>query len=67
MGSPINVWFNNSYDEELGSIVPKTPPPQQLLEELRNSPIRDEGKHKAGYVVHAGNTLPEYEESPPYE
>ena len=47
MGGPINVWFDDCHNERLGSIVPETPP-HQMLEELRDMPIREEEQQEYG-------------------
>jgi len=51
VGGPINVWFDNSHDEVLGSVVPETPPPQEVLVAVRETPVHDDEQHEAGYVV----------------
>ena len=46
-------------------------PNQELLEQLRSTPIRDEDNQEASraadLLVRAGMALPEYEDAPPYE
>jgi len=69
VGGPINVWFDNSHDEDLGSVVSETPaPPQDVLVALRNTPVHDDEQHEAGYVadllVARGSLPPPYRRSP---
>jgi len=64
VGGPINIWFDDSHDEDLGSVVFETPPPQEVLVALRDTPVHDDEQHEAGYVVDllvARDSLP-----PPY-
>jgi len=60
--------FDDHHDEALGLVMPETPP-QQVLMELRLTPIRDDKQHEAGHkadvMVCAGRVAPAYEESLP--
>ena len=51
MGGPINVWFDDSHDEVLGSVIPETPPPQEVLVAVRETPIPEDEQREAGHVV----------------
>jgi len=51
VGGPINVWFDDSHDEVLGSVIPETPPPQEVLVVVRETPIPEDEQHEAGHVV----------------
>ena len=69
MGGPINVWFDDSHDEDLELVVSETPaPPQDVLVALRNTPVHDDEQHEAGYVadllVARGSLPPPYSRSP---
>ena len=35
----------------LGSVVPETPPPQEVLVAVRETPIPDDEQHEAGHVA----------------
>ena len=71
MGSPIDIWQDNRHDEWLGSVVPETPPPQDVLVWVRNTPVHDDEQHEAGYVVdmmiHHGDVPPPHHRSPSRE
>jgi len=69
VGGPINVWFDDSHDEDLELVVSETPaPPQDVLVALRNTPVHDDEQHEAGYVadllVARGSLPPPYSRSP---
>ena len=51
MGGPINVWFDNSHDDTLGLVEPETPPPQEDLVAVRETPVHDDEQHEAGHVA----------------
>ena len=59
-------WADDQWDARLGLIVPETPPPQEQLELMRETPIRDQDNAEAGraadLLVCAGWALPEYVE-----
>ena len=66
-------WADDRWDARLGLIVPETPPPQEQLELMRETPIREqdnaEASRAADLLVGAGWALPEYVEDgglPPY-
>ena len=68
MGGPINVWFDDSHDEALGLVVSETPPPQEVLVVVRETPVHDDEQHEAGYVVDLmvrhDDVLPPYRRTP---
>jgi len=51
VGGPINVWFDDSADDALGSVEPETPPPQEVLVVVRETPVHDDEQHEAGHVA----------------
>ena len=59
-------WADDRWDQRLGSIVPETPPPQEQMELMRETPIREqdnaEASRAADLLVRAGRALPEYVE-----
>ena len=59
-------WADDQWDQRLGSIVPETPPPQEQMELVRETPIREqdnaEVSRAADLLVCAGQALPEYVE-----
>ena len=66
-------WADDQWDERFGSLVPETPPPQEQMELMRETPIREvdnvEAGREADLLVRAGRALPEYVEDgglPPY-
>jgi len=65
LGGPIEVQV-----EREDTRVPETPPPQEVMEALRSTPIREEDNREANrtadLLVRAGLALPEYEEAPEY-
>jgi len=65
LGGPIEVQV-----EREDTRVPETPPPQEVMEALRSTPIREEDNHEvnraADLLVRAGLALPEYEDAPEY-
>jgi len=71
VGGLINKWLDNRFDEWLGSVVPETPPPQEVMEVLRDTPIREEDNREANWetnlLVHAGMVLPAYEDTRLYK
>jgi len=68
VGGPINVWFDDAHDELLGLVIPETPPPQEILVALRDTPVHEDELHEAGYVVDLlvarGSLPPPYRRSP---
>ena len=71
--SPVSKWVDDCHDERFGLIVPEVPPPQEIMERLRDMPIREEDKWEAnrvaGLLVQARLGLPVYKEdngAPPY-
>ena len=67
LGGPIEVPV---IEVREGSIVPETPPPQEVLELMRETPIDDSGLRavdwEADLLWRAGEGLPEYEDAPNY-
>jgi len=65
LGGPIEIQV-----EREDTRVPETPPPQEVMEALRSTPIREEDNREANraadLLVRAGLALPEYEEAPEY-
>jgi len=65
LGGPIEVQV-----EREDTRVPETPPPQEVMEALRSTPIREEDNQEANraadLLVRAGLALPEYEDAPEY-
>jgi len=65
LGGPIEVQV-----EREDMRVPETPPPQEVMEALRSTPIREEDNREANraadLLVRAGLALPEYEDAPEY-
>jgi len=65
LGGPIEVQV-----EREDTRVPETPPPQEVMEALRSTLIREEDNREANraadLLVRAGLALPEYEEAPEY-
>jgi len=65
LGGPLEVQV-----EREDTRVPETPPPQEVMEALRSTPIREEDNREANravdLLVRAGLALPEYEEAPVY-
>jgi len=65
LGGPIEVQV-----EREDTRVPETPPPQEVMEALRSTPIREEDNREANrtadLLVRAGLALPEYEDAPAY-
>jgi len=65
LGGPIEVQV-----EREDTRVLETPPPQEVMEALRSTPIREEDNWEANCVadllVRAGLALPKYEEAPEY-
>jgi len=65
LGGPIEVQV-----EREDTRVPDTPPPQEVMEALRSTPIREEDNREANraadLLVRAGLALPEYEDAPEY-
>ena len=41
-------WADDQWDERLGSIVPETPPPQEQMELMRETLIREQDNAEAG-------------------
>ena len=67
LGGPIEVPVVEWRDDD---VVPETPPPQEVMEALRSTPIREEDNREANraadLLVRAGLALPEYEDAPGY-
>ena len=67
LGGPIEVPVVEWREDD---VVPETPPPQEVMEALRSTPIREEDNREANRVadllVRAGLALPEYEDAPEY-
>jgi len=65
LGGPIEIQV-----EREDTRVPETPPPQEVMEALRSTPIREEDNQEANraadLLVRAGLALPEYEDAPEY-
>jgi len=65
LGGPIEIQV-----EREDMRVPETPPPQEVMEALRSTPIREEDNREANraadLLVRVGLALPEYEEAPEY-
>jgi len=65
LGGPIEIQV-----EREDTRVPETPPPQEVMEALRSTPIREEDNREANraadLLVRAGLAMPEYEEAPEY-
>ena len=59
-------WADDRWDKRLGLVVPETPPPQEQMELMRETPIREQDNAEAGraadLLVRAGRALPEYVE-----
>jgi len=71
VGGPINVWDDDSHDDVLGSIIPETPPPQEVLVVVRDTPVHDDEQHEAGHVadlmIRNDDVLPPHRRSPSRE
>jgi len=65
LGGPIEVQV-----EREDTMVPETLPPQEVMEALRSTPIREEDNREANraadLLVRVGLALPEYEDAPEY-
>ena len=47
----VNEWLDDCHSERLGSVVPETPPPQEVMEQLRETPNRDKDNLEASRAV----------------
>jgi len=67
LGGPIEVPIVEWREDD---VVPETPPPQEVMEALRSTPIREEDNREANravdLLVRSGMALPEYEDAPKY-
>ena len=65
LGGPIEV----TIEERDESVVPETPPPQEVMERLRTPIIEEDVRaadQEADILVREGRALPKYEDAPNY-